>query len=167
MTRFLMAVGAAAGLGATAIAGGPPPVYVVADEVKVETTGGPERVTIRGSFIRLSDVRKYEYGKPAQGFVCFTLDEKKAAECRAEWTEWAKAAGTGKVVAVGMCGEAGAMLTAKIHEPGDKATGPDGAYTPGFLGKLDAPGRAWADEDPMKALRAFVKERKEARGQQR
>src|SRR5262245_62272325 len=99
MTRFLIAVAAAAGLGATAIAGGPPPVYVVADEVKVETTGGPERVTIRGSFVRLSDVRKYEYGKPAQGFVCLTLDEKKAAECRAGWKEGAKAAGTGTGVA--------------------------------------------------------------------
>jgi hypothetical protein len=164
MTRFLMAAVVVGTVGATALAGGPPPVYVVADDVKVETAGGPERVTIRGSFIRLADVRKYEYGKPFQGFVVLKLDETKANECRAEWKEWAKAAGTGKVVAVGTCGEAGTMLTVKIHEPGDKATGPDGTYTPGFLGQLDLPGRGWSDEEPVKALQAFVKERKPARG---
>jgi hypothetical protein len=163
MTRFLMTVAATVGLGATALAGGPPPVYVVVDDVKVETASGPERVTIRGSFVRLADVRTYEYGKPVQGFVILNLDEKKAAECRAEWKDWAKAAGTGKVVAVGTCGEAGAMLNVHIHEPGDKATVPNGTYTPGFLGKLDLPGRGWSDEEPVKALQAFVKESKTAR----
>ena len=51
MTRFLMAVAAAVvGVG-TACAGGPPPVYVVADKVTVEA----DRVTIHGSFIRLKE----------------------------------------------------------------------------------------------------------------
>jgi hypothetical protein len=164
MTRFLMTVAATVGLGATVLAGGPPPMYVVVDDVKIETAGGPERVTIRGSFIRLADVQKYEYGKPVQGFVILSLDEKKAAESRAEWKEWEKAAATGKVVAVGMCGDAGTMLTVKIHEPADKATGPDATYTAGFLGKLDLPGRGWSNEEPVKALLAFVKENKTARG---
>src|SRR5262245_1966878 len=121
MARFLVAVAAVVVLGATARAGGPPPVYVVVAKVTVDTSGGPERVTIRGSFVRLTGGPKYEYGKPAEGFVCLGLDEKKAAECRAEWKEWAKAAGSGKVVAVGMCGEAGTLLTAKIHLAGDTA----------------------------------------------
>jgi hypothetical protein len=163
MTRFLMVAVAAALVGAVAQAGGPPPVYVVVDEVTVSTSGGPERVTIRGSFVRLKEGPGYQYGKPVYGFVSLGLDEKKAAECRAEWKEWAKAAGTGKVVAVGSCGEAGSLLTVKIHEPGDKAAGPDATYTPGYLGKLDPPARGWSDEEPVKALLAFVKERRAAR----
>jgi hypothetical protein len=163
MTRFLMAVAAAVVIPAMAHAGGPPPMYVVVDDVAVSTTGGPERVTIRGSFIRLKEGPGYEYGKPVRGFVCLSLDAKKAAECRAEWKEWAKAAGTGKVLAVGMCGEGGNLLTVKIHEPGDKAAGPDATYTPGHLGKLDPPGRGWSDQEPVKALLAFVKEQRAAR----
>lgn len=163
MTRFLVAVAAAAVSGAAALAGGPPPLYVVVDDVKVETSGGPERVTIRGSFVRLSDVQKYEYGKPVRGFVCLGLDEKKAVECRAEWKLWAKMAGTGKVVAVGTCAECGTLLTVKIHEPGDKTAGPDATYSPGFLGKPESIGQGWSDQNAVKALLAFVEEQKSGR----
>src|SRR5262249_50299808 len=130
MARFLVAVAVVVAVGATARAGGPPPGYVVVDKVTVGASGGPERGTIHGSFSRLKGGPGYQYGKPAAGFVRRALDEKKAAECRAEWTEWAKAAGTGKPVAVGMCGEAGTLLAAKIHRPGDTAAGPDATYTP-------------------------------------
>src|SRR5262245_53203762 len=98
MTRFLMAVVAMAVFGTVTEAGGPPPMYVVVDEVTLATSGGIERVTIRGSFIRVKDGPDYNYGKPVKGFVCLSLDEKKAADCRAEWKKWAKAAGTGKAV---------------------------------------------------------------------
>jgi hypothetical protein len=161
MTRYLVAIAATVGLGATAQAGGPPPMYVVVDDVVVATSGGPERVTIRGSFVRLKEGPGYEYGKPVQGFVCLSLNELKAEECRTEWKEWAKATGTGKVVAVGMCDEGGKLLTVKIHEAGDKSAVPDATYTPGHLGKIDPPGKGWSDEPAVKALLAFAKENKQ------
>ncbi len=163
MARFLMAAAVVFVVGAMARAGGPPPVYVVVDKVTVEASGGPERVTIHGSFVRLKGGPGYQYGAPAEGFVCLALDEAKASECRAEWKEWAKAAGTGKVVAVGMCGEAGTLLAAKIHRPGDKAAGPDGTYAPGHLHKPGPTGGDWSREEPVKALLAFVKGRAAAR----
>ena len=163
MARFLVAAAAVVVVGAAARAGGPPPVYVVVDTVTVEASGGPERVTIQGSFIRLTGGPGYRYGKPVRGFVRLALDETKASECRAEWKEWAKAAGTGKVVAVGMCGEAGTLLTATIHDAGDGAAGPDGTYTPGHLQKLSPPGGDWSREEPVKALLTFVRDRTAAR----
>ena len=162
MNRFLIAVAAAVALASQVHAGGPPPMYVVVDEVTIATSGGVERVTIRGSFIRVKDRPEHEYGKPLKGFVCLSLDEKKAAECRAEWKKWAKATGTGKAVAVGICSEGGAMLTVKIHEPGDKSTGPDAIYTPGHLDNFDPPGKGWSDQPAVKTLLAFVKEQKVA-----
>jgi hypothetical protein len=138
-------------------------VFVVVDKVTVESAGGPERVTIRGSFIRVKDGTEYEYGRPVEGYVCLALDPKKAAACRTEWEKWSKAAGTGKAVAVGSCGEAGALLTAKIHEPGEKAAGPDATYTPGHLENFDPPGRGWSEQKPVKDLLAFVQERRAAR----
>jgi hypothetical protein len=163
MTRFLVALSAAVVLGATAQAGGPPPMYVVVDKVTVESSGGPERITIRGSFIRLNDREEYKYGKPVEGFVCLSLDEKKAAECRAEWKRWAQAAGTGKAVAIGICGEGGAMLKVTIRGPAEKATGPDATYTVGHLDNFDPPGKGWSDQKPVKELLAFVKDRRAAR----
>ena len=163
MKRFLMTVAAVVAVGAAAEAGGPPPVYVVVDQVTVDSAGGPERVTIRGSFIRLKDRTEYEYGQPVEGYVCLAIDPKKAADCRAEWAKWAKAAGTGKAVAVGACGDAGSLLTVTIHKPGERATGADATYTVGHLENFDPPGRGWSDQKAVKDLLAFVKERRAAR----
>src|SRR5688500_3169912 len=163
MARFLTTIVAATVLGATARGGGPPPVFVVVDKMTVESSDGPERITIRGSFIRLTDRSEHTYGKPVEGFVCLRLDETKAAECRAEWKQWAKAAGTGKAVAVGACGEAGAMLKVTIHGPGEKAARPDATYTVGHLDNFDPPGKGWSDQKPVKELLAFVKDRRAAR----
>ena len=163
MARFLTAIVVATVVGAAAQAGGPPPVYVVVDQVTVESSDGPERITIRGSFIRLNDREEYKYGRPVEGFVCLWLDDSKAAECRAEWKQWAKAAGTGGAVAVGSCGYAGAMLKVAIHGLGVKATGPDATYTVGHLEAFDPPGKGWSEEKPVKELLAFVKDRRAAR----
>lgn len=161
MTRWLFtALVAAAGFGA-AQAGGPPPVYVVVDRVTFEPSAdAPDRVKIHGCFVRLDDVREYRYGKPVEGYVYLSLPAGDAAKARAEWEAWRKAAGTGKVIPVGACGEAGALLTAPIHKPDERAAKPDAAYTPGHLDKW--PDRDWKGEAPVRDLLAFAKARKVA-----
>src|SRR5262245_30623444 len=113
MTRYLMVAVALLAFGTAARAGGPPPVYVVVDKVVLEPSAdAPERIRIEGSFVRLTaDTRDYEYGKPVEGFVYLSLDKSKEKQSKDEWAKWQKAAGTGKVVAVGSCREAGALLT--------------------------------------------------------
>ncbi|HET6572179.1 MAG TPA: hypothetical protein VFG68_01140 [Fimbriiglobus sp.] len=167
MTRYLMTLTAAAvGFGAAAQAGGPPPVYVVVDKVALEpSAGAPERIKIAGSFVRVEDVRSYKYGKPVEGSVYLSLAKGQEAETRAEWEKWKKAAGTGKVVAVGSCGEAGSLLTVTIRKPDERPTKPDAAYTPGYLerfGQLYV-GRDLEREAPVRALLDFVKQRHAAK----
>jgi hypothetical protein len=166
MTRYLMTLAAAAvGFGAAAQAGGPPPVYVVVDKVTLEpSAGAPERIKISGSFVRLEDVDAYRYGKPVEGFVYLGLGAGEQAEARAEWGKWQKAAGTGKVVAVGSCGVAGSLLTVKIRKPDERPTKPDADYTPGHLevrGGLYVEGNG-EREAPVRALLDFVKQRRAA-----
>ncbi|MBP3956275.1 hypothetical protein J8F10_13375 [Gemmata sp. G18] len=162
MTRFLIAVAAAVvGVG-TACGGGPPPMYVVADKVTVEA----DRVTIHGTFIRLKEGKGNEYGAPVEGVVCLGLSEMQGDDCRAEWTQWAKAAGTGRAISVGMCGAGGTLLTVKIHGPGAQPKAADAEYAPGHLGKVTSK-QEWAEEPPVKALLAFVKEKKSARTTQK
>lgn len=159
MKRCLMVVVAVVAFGASALAGGPPPVYVVADKVTLEPGG--ERIRIEGSFVRLENGRDYKYGKPVQGSVYLSIAPGKEKECRAEWEKWEKAAGTGKVVAVGSCGEAGALLAVKIRTPAERADQPDATYTPGHLGRfgsLYADGH-WLRESPVTDLLAFAKEK--------
>lgn len=159
MTRLLFTLAAVVLGGGAATAGGPPPVYVVADKVTIEA----DKVTIHGSFIR-RDARGY--GKPVEGVVCLGLNEKKAAQCRDEWKHWQKAAGTGRAISVGMCGEGGALMTVQIHAPGEVIKAPDAVYTPGLhLGAVSK--QEWEDEPPVKALLAFVKETKAARAGRR
>jgi len=89
----------------------------------------------------------------------------KAKECRAEWAKWQKAAGTGKVVGVGSCHDAGPFLTVKIRKPGEKVEKPDAVYTPDVLerfGGLYMDGD-WVRESPIRDLLAFAKERERAR----
>jgi hypothetical protein len=162
----MIAVAAVAGFAATARAGGPPPVYVVVDKVVLEPSAdAPERIRIEGSFVRLENDRDYKYGKPVEGYVYLSIDPRKEKECRAEWAKWQKAAGTGKVVAVGSCHEAGSLLTVKIRKPDEKADKPDAVYTPEYLGRF---GGVYADgdlarESPVRDLLAFVKAREQSR----
>jgi hypothetical protein len=164
MTRYLViAVAVVVGFEAAAQAGGPPPVYVVVDRVVLEPSADtPERIRIEGTFVRLQDVEEYRYGKPVEGSVYLGIETGKEAESRAEWARWQKAAGTGKVVAVGDCGRAGSLLTVKIHKPGERVGRPDAAYTSGHLGELDA-GRGDTPHAPVRDLLAFVKAREQAR----
>ena len=162
MTRYLMATAAVFAFGTAALAGGPPPVYVVVDRVVLEPSAeAPERIKIEGSFVRVEDAREYKYGKPVEGYVYLSLDASKAKESRAEWAKWQKAAGTSKVVAVGSCNRAGAFTTVPIRKPGERADKPDAVYVPGYLesiGHLYADGN-WEREAPVRDLLAFVKAR--------
>jgi len=153
----MLTLGAVVAGFALAQAGGPPPVYVVVDKVVLEPSGGaPERIKIHGCFVRLADTKKYEYGKPVEGYVYLSLGGD-AATARAEWETWRKAAGTGKVVAVGLCSQAGALLTVSIHKPDERVAKPDAGYTPGHL---SAPAEmSWDKESPVQDLLAFAKAR--------
>ena len=115
-------------------------MYVVVDKVTLEPSAdAPERIKIEGSFVRLlEDTRRYEYGKPVEGYVYLSLDAAKAKESKEEWAKWQKAAGTGKAVAVGSCREAGSFLTVKIRKPGERVDKPDATYTPEYLGRSAA-----------------------------
>lgn len=162
MTRYMLAVAAAVAFVMTARAGGPPPVYVVVDEVVVEPSkGDPERIIIRGVFARLKE-KGSEYAAPVEGSVHFSLPKDKAKEWEPELKAWQKAAGTGKVVPVGMCEDAGAFLTVTIRKADEKAKTADAVYTPGHVGATDETNgkQTWADMKPVQALQGFVKERK-------
>lgn len=164
MTRYLMVLVAVVGLGTTAEAGGPPPVYVVVDKVVLEpSVDAPERIRIEGSFVRLENLDRHEYGKPVHGFVYLGVEAGKEKESRAEWATWRQAAGTGKAVAVGACRDGGAFLTVAIRKPDERVEKPDAAYVTGRLcrfGDLYAE-RSLAQETPVRALLAFVKARQQ------
>lgn len=161
MTRYLLAAVAVVVFGSVARAGGPPPVYVVVTKVVLEpSASAPERIRIEGSFVRLESRTDYTYGKPVEGFVYLDIATGKEAECRAEWAKWESAAGTGKAVAVGSCGDGGCFLKATIHKPGEKVEKPDAAYTTELLGRFC--GKLYADgdvvkESPVKELLTFAK----------
>src|SRR5262245_33151537 len=166
MARYLMIAAAVVVFGTAANAGGPPPVYVVVDKVTLEPSAdGAERIKIEGCFVRLEDAREYKYGKPVQGYVYLSIEPGKEKESRAAWEKWQKAAGTGKALGVGSCGEAGAFLTVKIHKPDERADKPDAVYTSDLLGRF---GGLYADgdlarESPVKDLLAFAKAREQAK----
>jgi hypothetical protein len=162
MLRYLMVAAAVVAFGLDVQAGGPPPVYVVVDKVTLEPSAdAPERIKIEGSFVRVTNADRYEYGKPVEGYVYLSLDANKAKETKEEWAKWQKAVGTGKAVAVGSCNRAGALSTVTIRKPGERADKPDAIYTPGFLGVI---GRLYAEGDserdpPVRDLLAFAKAR--------
>ena len=155
---------------ALAHAGGPPPMYVVVDKVVIE----PEKrvshwVQIWGTFTRTErSVDKagkevIEFSKPAYGYIYLSLPTDKSTELSKELEDWQKAAGTGKAVAVGSCGDGGSLLTCAIHQPKETVTKPDAAYTSGILKRfhddLYANGM-FNEQQEVKALLKAVKERK-------
>src|SRR5882724_11617901 len=97
---------------ALAHAGGPPPMYVVVDKVVFE----PEkRVSgwkqIWGTFTRAEKVvdkagnASFVFTKPVYGYVYLSLPKNQDSKLMEELKDWEKAAGTGKAVAVGSCGD--------------------------------------------------------------
>lgn len=182
MARYLAVAVFVLALGTGAWAGGPPPVYVVVDKVVLEPSAdAPERIRIEGCFVRQTQdlLRQVQQGglpwektytKPGEGYVYMSIEPGKEKECRAEWAKWQKAAGTGKVVAVGACVVAGSLRDVKIHKLDEKTTRPDAVYTTDYL---EAGGQSYVDEDrndtfgirfePVKELVTFAKTRQKTK----
>src|SRR5262249_9956312 len=108
------------------------------------------------------------YGKPVEGYVYMSIEPGKEKECRAEWAKWQKAAGTGKVVAVGACVVAGSLRDVKIRKLDEKTTRPDAVYTTDYL---ETAGQSCVEANgdrqrfgllftPVKEFLAFAKARK-------
>jgi hypothetical protein len=183
MARYLAVAVLALAFGSRAWAGGPPPVYVVVDKVVLEPNAdAPERIRIEGCFVRQTEELLRElsekgipwestYGKPVEGDVYMSIEPGKEKECRAEWAKWQKAAGTGKVVAVGACVLGGSLHTVKIRKLDEKTTRPDAVYTTDYL---EAGGQSYVEDDgeratfglrfaPVKDLLAFAKARQKTK----
>jgi hypothetical protein len=181
MARYLGVAVLAISFGSTAWAGGPPPVYVVVDKVVLEPNAdAPERIRIEGCFVRQTEelIREMKekgipwantYGKPVEGYVYMSIEPTKEKECRAEWAKWQKAAGTGKVVAIGACTVGGSLRDVRIRKPGEKPTRPDAVYTTDYL---EAGGQSYVEADgetfglrfaPVKDLLAFAKARQKTK----
>src|SRR5262249_9480488 len=181
MARYLAVAVLALAFGSGAWAGGPPPVYVVVDKVVLEPNAdAPERLRIEGCFVRQTEELLRElkekglpwektYGKPVEGYVYMSIEPGKEKECRDEWAKWQKAAGTGKVVAVGACVMAGSLRDVKIRKLDQKTTRPDAVYTTDYL---EASGQVYVEGDsetfglrfvPVKDLLAFAKARQKTK----
>lgn len=152
-----------------AYAGGPPPMYVVVDKVVIEPEKRvPGWIQIWGTFTRTErSVDKagnasMVFTKPVYGYVYLSLPKNHDSKLIEELKDWEKAAGSGKAVAVGSCGDAGSMLKVPIRLPNETINQPDAIYTTEFLrlwGDLYASGQL-ANQPEVKALLKFSKERK-------
>jgi hypothetical protein len=168
-------------LDSSAWAGGPPPVYVVVDKVVLEPNAdAPERIRIEGCFARQTEELLREmkekgipwastYSKPVEGYVYMSIEPGKEKDCRSEWAKWQKAAGTGKVVAVGACVVGGSLRDVKIRKLDEKTTRPDAIYTTDYL---EAGGQSYVEHPgdtfglgfaPVKNLLAFAKARQKTK----
>jgi hypothetical protein len=119
--------------GATAARGsGALGVIAVIDKVVSEPSGeAPERIRVWGTFVfaREEAGKATDYGLPAYGFLYYTSAAGKETECRREWEEMRKAAGTGSVI--GWADSSLGIPLGKVRRPGAPAGEPD-PYPLGF-----------------------------------
>lgn len=157
------------GVSSLAYAGGPPPMYVVVDKVVLEPGKKvPGWVQIHGSFTRLEVNKEKQasgmdhYSKPARGYLFLSLPADMNAEMQKELKEWQAAAGTGKAVAVGSCGDAGPMLDCAIRIRSETVTKPDAAFKAGLLKRFgDVYATDWLAKRPeVITLLTFAKNTK-------
>jgi hypothetical protein len=96
LSAALLTVGAAR-------ASGPLAVFGVIDKVVVEPNAEPTRVLLWGTFVTAT-TRPGEglsYGKPAFGFLYYAIVPGEEDQCRREWSDMQKHAGTGEVLGWG------------------------------------------------------------------
>jgi hypothetical protein len=160
-TTSLTALVAALVFAAVARAGGPPPMYVLVEKVVLEPDEQkPERVQLWGCFTRIS--KSSGYTAPVYGWMYLSGGD----ECRQQWLQLSKDAGSGKVLAIGHCFQAQQGLALPIRKPEEHPDKPDGAYPLAEIGLYDndlyARGR-FDNHDEVRQLRAFAKEQREAR----
>jgi hypothetical protein len=86
---------------ALAQASDPVGIYAMIDKVVLEPSDGPaERVQVVGVFC-LARNGGDEYAAPERGFLYYALVKDKEKECRNEWADFKKVAGTGQCIAFG------------------------------------------------------------------
>jgi hypothetical protein len=101
MKRVLLAALAAGSLASAARASDPVGIYALVDKVVFEPSSGPaERARIWGAFC-LATRRSDEYAPPQRGYLYVTTPRGKEADCRKEWADLKRVAGTDQVIALG------------------------------------------------------------------
>src|SRR6186713_309243 len=79
--------------------GGKPGIYAIVDTVMLEPSGGaPERIRITGTFVVPQPVSSGLHQSPQRGYLYFSLPPERQEAIRKDWSDLAKAAGTGRVV---------------------------------------------------------------------
>jgi hypothetical protein len=97
---YFTAVAAALLVSAAARASDPVGVYALIDKVVLEPNEQtPERIQLWGAF-RLAEGGS-QYAAPVRGYLYFAIVPGQEKQCRAEWNDLKKIAGTGQCVAFG------------------------------------------------------------------
>jgi hypothetical protein len=135
MRRTLLAavVGVLA-LGGTARASDPVGIYARIDKVVLEPKDDkPERAQVWGVFRFAVKKSNIEYSAPVHGYLYYSLAPGKADDCRREWADMKKVAGTGQVIAfTSRYGEKGTL-----HKASEKPDKPEAYPITDGLHKLD------------------------------
>jgi hypothetical protein len=83
-------------------ASSPVGLYAIVDKVETDAGDGqPTKVIVHGVFIKADRSSKSGYSEPIEGYFYWAIDEEYEKECREEWAELAKLAGSGDVIATG------------------------------------------------------------------
>ncbi len=135
MRKVCVAVVAALAVGAAAArASDPVGVYAVIDKVVLEpSSGAPERAQVWGAFSVAKKNTRDDYDGPTRGYVYFALVAGKERQCRAEWADMQKVAGTGECIAFGSRYQPQGTL----RKATDKADKPDPHPVAGGLFKVE------------------------------
>ncbi len=123
--------------GAAARASDPAGIYALVDRIELQPNEqNPERIKLWGAFC-LAAGRGDEYLPPAQGYMYFSLVKDHERECRAEWADFERIAGTGQCVAFGnRYGVKGGVRQAKLHSKPDAPA--DSARIAKLIADLDS-----------------------------
>ena len=99
---LLLTVVALLALSGAARASDPVGIYGLVEKVVLEPSADkPERVQVWGTFALAVPGRGEEYSKPAPGYLYFSVTPGKEDQCRKEWADLKKVAGTDQCVAFG------------------------------------------------------------------
>jgi len=125
-------------------------VYARVDKVVLEPNdAAPERIQIWGAFATASKDNRNDYLPPQRGYLYYSIKPDKAAECKAEWADLKKIAGTDAIVGFGSRNAAG-----RLRKSDEKPADPD-VYGGGFgIVKMSDRG---TDYPPIRDLRALPK----------
>lgn len=127
-TAWLAAVGAILLGGAAARASGPLAVIAYIDKVVPDSGEAPTKVQVWGTFA-VAQGEGGNYAPPVYGVLHYAIEAGKEKDCRREWAELGKAAGTGN--AIGWGDSTSGKNFGKVRRAGAPAGEPD-TYPLGF-----------------------------------